>query len=422
MCGLGAAGLLGGLMVAAAWVVLAPLALIGCLVGPATHLPLGKLLLYLALWLGAMALAAIVLRASFKRCAALYRPPSTRPGSGPQAWPWPPAAKWSSIAVGALASLLVAVVGLGVAFPPSAQDRADAAPLPASEEGKRSFEQDWLPQARVGDAYAQFVVGTALQEGLMAQAVDRRAARDWLNKAAAQGDPDAQLGLLVAQRTGSLGDVQQFDIEDRLIEFAATQTGWRRAAVELLLAYNPKVVAGSGAPNHVEQTRRANQWLENAALHGSRYAAFQLARSLEQARDADQHPAPDAAGAIRWYAVAGAEREVQRLQAGLPQPASLADLPVPREERASPDALARMLRRAQMVAVRQRAHSVSMATDDAFVHFVAHAEASRQYELLAKATEQQLPSTRLSGDTRLAAMYRALAAQWAPVELPAKPR
>lgn len=416
LCATAALCILGGIAVAAGTLVLAPFALIGFLVGAASNLNLGRVVPHLALWLGAMALAGFIGVFACQRCVAFYR------ATQAQTPPWPRSLVGSSIAAGLLASSFIGLGGVSVVFAPSTEQRSREATWPTTDEDRLAFAQTWLPRAKAGDAYAQFVVGQVFQEGLMGQAVDHGAALVWLKQAAAQGDPDATLSLLVAQRLGSLGSAQQFDIEAPLAAHAAAQTGWRRAAVELILADNPPVVVGGGAPDPAAAEQRSRRWLEKAALSGSRYAAFRLARSLELARDADQRPAPELAGAMRWYAFAGAHREVERLQQVSGEIVALADPPARRETSPSPDELARLKRRADMVAVRQRATVVSMATDDALAHFIMHAEASENYTMLAEAAMQASPSTRLSGDTRLAVMYYLLASKHGDAAATAKLR
>lgn len=154
-----------------------------------------------------------------------------------------------------------------------------------------------------------------------------------------------------------------------------------RSAVELWLAYNPVIVVGAGPGKVVENQNWRNHWLELSARDGSRYAAFQLARELEQVRDNNNHPTPDTVGAAQWYAFASAARADP----------SFADT----------ELLARLRHRADLVRLRGREQIVSPSQDDAFLHFVIQIEVAQDYRLLADTLANSAISTRHHGDTRL---------------------
>jgi TPR repeat protein len=406
----GACGLLAGLSAAAVAVVLAPFALVGFLVGPAAGLDLSRLLGPAAAWLAflGVSMGAIVL--GWKGSRAVYR--AAAQAAAPRAAPASvPGAGWrtgTSVVAGLLTSVVVCGVVATLVLSGAGDSPAQTAALPATDQEKQSYPGLWLPKARAGDAHAQVVVGLALQRGRLGRPVDRSAAKAWLEKSAAQGDPDARLSLLVAQRTGSFDTPQDFQIARPLAAFADTQQGWRRAAIALMLAHQPPVSVGSAALDPAAQDRWQRQWLEQAALHGSHHAALELARRLERWRDPQGQPAPDLTAAMRWYAAAGATLEVDRLELAtgvvlLPQ-----DLPVLRQETPTPELLERLQRRAQWAGPRNAATSITLESLDAQMHAIVHGEARKDYLELGDSIMNP-PPERGGADRSLAAMYYLLA-------------
>lgn len=300
---------------------------------------------------------------------------------------WSPSARNSSVFVGFIVGAILTSVVYQKAAEPTAQEQAErqaeVEPLSASDVDKHSFEQIWFPQAQLGDAYSQFVVGEALQNGAMGQSKNLKAAADWINRSAQQGDADGELSLLIARLEGRLGTRQTFDVPDEVAAFAIRQPRWRRVALELWLARHPVVVVGADAPDVLATARWRNRWLEKAARDGSRYAAFQLARELEHARAADSTFAPDIAGALYWYAAADSHKDVDRLQRSSGQHLPDTQLPVIESEETDLALLVRLRQRSELVAQRNRGKVVSPGTDDAMMHFVAYVEASGSYQLLA---------------------------------------
>lgn len=414
-----AATLVSGLFEAIGSIVHLPFGFIGFLIGPRQSLQLSDFLPDIARWTVVMATAALAFYVSVRRATRHYAagvtPPSAidKPMLASAGVPVPNAAsKWSSISAGLLVGLVLMQTVVSLRVPrPSDREVAAAAPLPATEADKLLLRERWLPDARKGDAYAQFVVAEVFRSGLMGEVPRPGTARSWLEKGAAQGDVDARLSLLVSQRLGQLGGPQRFDITPELESLAISQSGWRRAAIELLLAFNPPVVVGSGAPLNSVRDRWMNAWLEKAARSGSRYAAFALARSLELKRTDGNELDADYAGAMRWYAYAGAAFELSRLLRAHPTVRPLAPEARTADPPATADELDKLARRSEMVAVREAGKVVSIATDDAFMHFVVHAEATHDYMRLAEACQSSTPPTAMSGDTRLAAMYYLLAAR-----------
>jgi Sel1 repeat len=401
--GLGVCGLLAAGLVGAAAVVLTPFALIGFLIGPATSLRLTGLALPAFAWLLGVALSGVAIYVSAVRLRLLMRrsasPPSGRHPTHLTAW-----------LTGGVASVALSLAALGFLSSILGWGARPAAPHPATAAERAEFDGRWWPQAQAGDPQAQTAVGQVLMGGYLGQPIDRRAAKSWLEKAAAQGDLDARLSLLVARGLGSFGTPQDFQIAVPLGEFALEQTGWRRAAVALMLASHPPVTVGQG-PDPVAQAAWARRWLEVAARAGSPRAAFELARRLEQRRSAQGELDPDAIGALRWYAAAGANDEVARLQTatGLAVPAQ--DLPLIETPPAPAALIEQFHRRARWSAAGHDARStVNLATLDAHMHAVVAGEASRSYTALADEIMNP-PPERGRGDEALAAMYYQRAAR-----------
>ena len=395
LCSLCALMLAGGLLAAAGATVLAPFAFIGFLIGPAETFSFGRLVPMVAGWLLLMGSAAVAGSWAWRRARAHYRrsPPGLAAGS--------------SIAAGLLAACLIlpsalSLAGLAHLTKPDAKALAAVAPLPSDPAATAEYQTAWLPRAEAGDAYAQFVVGEVLQNGALGQPVQQREARQWLERSAAARDLDGQLSLMIAQREGRLGFRQQFDKSLQVAELVPGLPHWRRVAVELWLAQNPVVVVGAGVTNLQADERWRRHWLEQAALHGSRYAAFELGRALENNRNERSEPAPDADGAARWYAF-GMDMGPAARQ---------------RSARADSETLGKLQRRSQLVALRQRGQVLSPGTEDARVNFITWLEAAGDYERLV--AETRLPPGRFPGDPprdrnlwpddRLADYFAAIAA------------
>lgn len=403
LAGLGVCGLLVAGLVAAAAVVLTPFVLVGFLVGPASSLPMARLALPALTWLLGVMLSAASLYVSARRLRVLMRHSAS-------AAPDRKRAHLVACLSGAAAAVVVSMAALGGLSSVLAGSSRPVAPRPSTAAERAEFETRWWPQAQAGDPQAQAAVGLVLMDGELGQAVDRPAAKVWLEKAAAQGDPDARLSLLVARRLGSFGTPQDFQAAEPLGAFALEQTGWRRAAVALMLASHPPVIVGQ-APDPVAQAAWARRWLEVAARAGSPRAAFELARRLEQARNGQGTPEPDVLGALRWFAAAGASDEVARLQVATGLAVPTADVPVIETPPASPALIEQLQRRARWAAAGHDARlTVNLATLDAQMHGVVAGEASRRYVDLADAIMNP-PPERGRGDAALAAMYYQRAAR-----------
>ncbi len=262
---------------------------------------------------------------------------------------------------------------------------AAAVPLPTTPAAVDEMAATIMPSARAGDAYAQWEVGEAFRHGLFGLPRDLARANEWIAQPAAQRDPDGQLSLITGAIDYDLPNARDTSLParrgqvPRLVALGERSSGWRRVAVELILG--------------IERTE-PGPWFERAALHGSRYAAFQFAGQLDERRDpADpERPLREAYG---WYARAGADVETARLAdrfdpvaraAALAQAdaiqasvaASLRENPLPE---LSPDALQRVQRRARMVAAGRDVGSYQSA--DAGAHAIVYAEAAGETGELA---------------------------------------
>jgi len=392
LCALAAAASALGLAAAGLVVGLAPLALIGWLIGPSRSLDLGFAVPYLLAWGGAMTLSTAVAVFAWRQAAASARAMPRR-ASGAAALP-----VWSAAVTGSLAACVVAVAlaaGLAERFGVQIGAQAPAqATRPASPAEIAVFRDVWKPRAEAGQAYAQFVTGAALWHGAMGQPVDRSGGRKWLEKAAAQGDPDAELSLLVADSGGHDGELIHFDAIKRLPALAGRAEGWRRVALELVTAQNIRLSYPGTVPSPApEREKWVRVWLEKSARDGSRFAAIELARSFEDQRDIGGALTPDLPSAARWYAAAGASAEVQRLRDATSADVAAAERVdaagasgaglVPARPSASAELLERLERRASLVSA-STAPTV-LESQDALAHRIVHAEAARRYALIGDA-------------------------------------
>ena len=410
------AGLLGyALFFGYAFVVLSPLLLLGAIVGgaighgfPDASRYAGPLLAYVALCL---LLSLLLVAVSLRVWLLLgFR---ARPGSGAQSgWrarvailraasgasPYLPRAWISGAAVAGLA------LGIAAWLPLADRVVGAVAPVellhpkpdptlvaqPSTEAARRELEESIRPSAIRGDAYAQWLLGESLRNGLMGLVPDAAAAGAWIAKSAAAGDPDGKLSLITGAVVWDLPNARDSALPSRegqlprLEAYAAASVGWRRIAAELMLA---------------DATNARLSWLERAARHGSRYAAFELARELQGRGDVPGGNKRYLDDAYAWFAFAQAEGNMARLAAKLDaaglaraqaRAAALTEemtavVLAPEIAQPAPDELARLLRRAQMVAVRARATGEhDLRTRDANAHVVVSAEASGDTADLAK--------------------------------------
>jgi TPR repeat protein/NADH:ubiquinone oxidoreductase subunit 6 (subunit J) len=397
-------------------IVLAPLAFVASLVGFGSGGDIGKKLLgpfliYAAAFIITGIASAVCLRSTAKR----FRPSSRlasaeevaqRQASGLATNVWirepylPILGMLSSLlvggAIGVFACSAIVRAGWQKANPPNADDIARLSPLPYTDRDAAELRDRWMPAAERGEAYAQFVVGEAYANGLMGLAPNASRARDWLKKSAAKNDVDAVLSLIVAARTGSLGDRQHFENDPDFIAHAERQPGWRAAAVYLMLA------GSNQAPN---------EWLRKAAQGGSRYAAFRLGRAFEHKRNPEGRTEPDFPQAAAWYQVAGANLEVERLL----QTTELQVVPsaiVVDARGSSADECDRLKRRAAMVDRRlQTLHAVDIRTHDAMAHLTIHADACGDFREVADYFAQPFMGGQFGRDDAAAIMYYELAAR-----------
>ena len=231
------------------------------------------------------------------------------------------------------------------------------------------------------------------------------------------GDPDGTLSLITGAIVWDLPAARDFALPPRegqvprLVEYATRSSGWRRVAAELMLA---------------DATNARVQWLDRAARHGSRYAAFLLARELEGIGEAPGYVGPHLDDAYAWFVIAGADFRGVSLGAKF-DPAGLARaqakaagltkelaqvLRSPDLVQPTADDVARLQRRAQMVGVRARVTGGhDMRNRDASAHAIAHAEATGDFAALAKHYGESSSGGSSPRDADLAAWLCLLAAK-----------
>jgi TPR repeat protein/NADH:ubiquinone oxidoreductase subunit 6 (subunit J) len=408
-------------------IVLAPLAFVASLLGFGSggnigQKLLGPFLIYAAAFIVTALASAYCVRITVKRFRPVSRLPAAEEiahrqatGLATNVWirePYLPifgvlSSLMAGGAIGVLACSLIVNTWWQKANPPSADDIARQSPLPHTDRDAAELRDRWRPAAERGDAYAQFVVGEAHANGLMGLSPSAPQARDWLKKSAAKGDADAMLSLIIAERTGSLGDRQQFDNDPAFIAYAQQQPGWRAAAVHLMLADTArKTSEGSTSPDQIHR-----DWLRKAAQGGSRHAAFRLGRAFELKRSPEGRNAPDIAQAIAWYQVAGANLEIERLvqttEFNAGPPAIVVDAKGP-----SADECDRLKRRAAMVDQRlQTLHAVDVRTHDAMAHRTIQADACENFREVADYFAEPFMGGRYGRDDKAAFMYYELAAR-----------
>lgn len=146
---------------------------------------------------------------------------------------------------------------------------------------------DWEKQARAGDAMAQNVVGMAYKYG---DAVPQNHALSlrWFQKAAQQGDADAQfnLGRIHGKATGSVYGKQRAASRDDI-----TAAFWYRKAAEQNYGpaqFNLGQMYAEGSPSFPRDLAQAYFWTQLAAANGDRQAATQLAKYESELSTADR--------------------------------------------------------------------------------------------------------------------------------------
>lgn len=393
------AGLLCGLAFAvAAAVALSPLVLIAALVGPDSGgSALDRWLLYAAAGMALVPCSAYGAYRALVGAVGWGRAQSDRTIRY----------VWSALGCGALGGLALAQqlsgVGLKHMFPPRVQDASDLArsqPLPFTEASAAELQNRWLPAAQLGDAHAQFELAEAYRNGLMGMAPNTTVARKWLDKSVAQGDPDALLSLLVAQRLGYYDMSQHLNNQADFEAYAKAHPGPRAAAVYLMIS---ETLSGKYV-NDFAAREAQRGWRLLAAQAGSRYAAFRLGRDFELLRDAQGAPAANIREALRWFAAAGASFEVERLQHthGIDgAPASVQ--PVPSW---NVDEAARFKLRSQLVDQRTQALSVvNMTTIDALAHRTLYADVALEPRFAGDFFAERVGGARFGRDDAAARVY-----------------
>jgi hypothetical protein len=436
-------GLLGyALFFGYAFIVVSPLLLVGAIVGGAIGHGLPDVAHYagpLAAYLTLCVLLMLLTGAVSYRTWLLLRPTATAPmprgarrvsrirslGAAALCSPYLPrgwivGSALAGVALGLAAWVPLADPVVGTVAPVAllnSEPDPTLVPQPTTEAAARELDDTIRPSAIRGDAYAQWLLGESLRNGLMGLTPDASKAGEWIAKSAAQGDPDGTLSLITGAIVWDLPAARDNALPPRdgqlprLAEYAARSAGWRRVAAELMLARtaNPSTL-----------------WLERAARHGSRHAAFQLARELEGMGEAPGYAGPYLHDAYAWFVFAGADFRVARLGAKLDSPGlaraqarafALMDemsqvLRTPAIAQPSADDVARLQRRAQMVGVRAKVTGGhDMRKHDAGAHTIAHAEATGDFTALAKHYAESSSGGSSPPDADLAAWLRLLAAK-----------
>ena len=399
-----------------AFLVLTPLLLIGAIIGglPDVAQHAGPVLAYATLCLLLTLLCGAV---AFRIWLLLRLEPRDQPSTGSR-WrarvasvsaavgtspylprPWIAGAAVAGIALGLAAWFPLADPVVGTVAPVGWLHREPdptLVPQPTSDAAVRELNNSIRPNAIRGDAYAQWLLGESLRNGLMGLTPDASGAGRWIAKSAAQGDPDGRLSLITGALVWDLPSARDSALPSqlgqlpRLVEYASASSGWRRVAAELMLARGP----GEALP-----------WIERAARHGSRYAAFELARELEGKGDAPGYKGPYLDDAYAWFAFAGADFRTASLEtrfdaAGLAraQAKAAALMKVMSEVLRSPDIaqpaeedVRRLERRALVVGVRAGVTGGhDMRKHDARAHAIVHAEATGDFTGLVKYADSDL--------------------------------
>ena len=127
---------------------------------------------------------------------------------------------------------------------------------------------NWLTKAADnGDVIAMYYCGSILEEGDEGVPADKKKAREWYKKAAAQGDASAQLNLGFCYGKGN--GVSQSDQDAVFWYKKAAEQGNDKAQYNLGLYY----MDGAGVP---QSNKEAKYWFRKAAAQGFRDAQIML--------------------------------------------------------------------------------------------------------------------------------------------------
>lgn len=162
--------------------------------------------------------------------------------------------------------------------PARADFAAGAAAYDAGDDA--TAMREWAPLAELGDAGAQFALGTLYESGRGVPAVDLEQAVAWYRAAAAQGQPSAQNNLALLYAAGRGVPRNPFTAAD-LWQKAAT-AGHPLAQFNLALAYE----RGLGLPRDYDAAAR---WYAEAGNRGVADAAFAISELYRTGRGVPQH-------------------------------------------------------------------------------------------------------------------------------------
>jgi cell division septation protein DedD len=162
--------------------------------------------------------------------------------------------------------------------PARADFAAGAAAYDAGDDA--TAMREWAPLAELGDADAQFALGTLYESGRGVPAVDLEQAVTWYRAAAAQGLPAAQNNLALLYAGGRGVSLNPFTAAELWHKAAAA--GHPSAQFNLALAYE----RGLGLPRDYDSAAR---WYAEAGNHGVADAAFAISELYRTGRGVPQH-------------------------------------------------------------------------------------------------------------------------------------
>lgn len=145
---------------------------------------------------------------------------------------------------------------------------------------------DWKEKANAGDSLAQNVLGMAYKYGRVTQP-SHALSLHWFQKAAAQGDADAQfnLGRIYGKATGVYGK-QRAALRDDV-----TAAYWYRKAAEQNYApaqFNLAQMYAEGSPSFPLDLAQAFFWMQLTSAGGDQNASAQLKKYESELSAADR--------------------------------------------------------------------------------------------------------------------------------------
>ena len=164
--------------------------------------------------------------------------------------------------------------------------------LPSQEVGSLALRE----AAALGNANAQFVIGTRYLNGESGAPQDFAKAAYWYGKAAAQGLAPAQYRLATLYERGK-GVAKDLD----------AALGWyeRAAGLGNVSSMHNAAVLSAGSESRAPDYQRAYKWFALGAAHGMKDSQFNLAVLLERGLGTKINPTE----ALFWYFAAAAQQD-----------------------------------------------------------------------------------------------------------------